>query len=207
MQDSETKILRITTNDKVAKYSYDDVQNDFRPFLFDGFVSSAEGENKTPIRILRDTGSYKSLLLNNVIDLNDASYTGHKILIQGLNIECSSIPFHIITLECDLINKNKVTVGVVSSLPCEGISLLLGNDLAGGKVVPDVITSDTPSKLINNDVCNVVTRSSHKVLQDVEVPYNSHDLENTFMYTTDEDIINIQHLIMQQSKNHYRPAE
>ena len=62
-----------------------------------------------------------------------------------------------------------MTVGVVSSLPCEGISLLLGNDLVGGKVVPDVITSDTPSKLINNDVCNVVTRSSHKVLRDVEI--------------------------------------
>ena len=77
---------------------------------------------------------------------------------------------------------------------------MLGNDLAGGKVVPDVITSDTPSKLINNDVCNVVTRSSHKVLQDVKVPYNSHDLENTFINTTDEDIINIQHLSCNKAK-------
>ena len=75
---------------------------------------------------------------------------------------------------------------------------MLGNDLAGGKVVPDVITSDTPSKLINNDVCNVVTLSSHKVLQDVEVPDNSHDLENTFMNTTDEDIINIHHRVTKQ---------
>ena len=62
VHDSETKIPRITANDKVAKYCYDDVQNDFLPFLFDGFISSAEGENKTPIRILRDTGSSKSLL-------------------------------------------------------------------------------------------------------------------------------------------------
>ena len=115
-------------------------------------------------------------------------------------MECSSIPLHIINLECGLINKNKVTVGVVSSLPCEGISLLLGNDLAGGKVIPDVITRDTPSKLINKDVCNVVTRSSHKVLQDVEVPDNSHDLENTFMNTTDEDIINMQHLSCNKAK-------
>ena len=59
---------------------------------------------------------------------------------------------------------------------------------------------NTPSKLINNDVSNVVTRSSHKVLQDVEVPYNSHDLENTFMNTTDEDIINIQHLSCNKAK-------
>ena len=32
VQDSETKIPRITANDKVVKYSYDDVQNDFRHF-------------------------------------------------------------------------------------------------------------------------------------------------------------------------------
>ena len=192
MHVSGKKIPRITVNAKVAKYSSDDIHNDVRPFLFDGFVSSAEGENETSIRILRDTVSSKSLLLKNVIDLNDASYTGHNILIQGVNMGCSSIPLHIINLECDLVNK--VTVRVVSSLPCEGISLLIGNDLVGGKVTPDVITCDTPSKLINNDVCNVVTRSSHKALQNVVVPYNSHDQENTFMNTTDQDIINTQHL-------------
>ena len=69
-----------------------------------------------------------------------------------------------------------------------------------GKVIPDVITRDTPSKLINNDVCNVVTPSSQKVLQDVEVPDNSHDLENTFMNTTDEYIINIQYLSCNNAK-------
>ena len=88
-------------------------------------MSSTEGDNKTPIRILRDTGSSKSLLLNNVIDLNDVSYTGHNVLIQGVNMECISIPLHLINSECDLINKNKVTLGVVSSLPCEWILLLL----------------------------------------------------------------------------------
>ena len=46
----------------------------------------------------------------------------------------------------------------------------------------------------------MVTRSSHKVLQDIEVPDNSHDLENTFMNTTDEDIINIKHLSCNKAK-------
>ena len=109
-------------------------------------------------------------------------------------MECSTISLHIINLECDLIHKNIVIVGVVSSLPCEGISLLIGNYLAGGKVIPDVITCHTPSKLIYNDVCNVVTRRSHKVLQDVEVTEISHDLENTFVNTTDDAIISIHHL-------------
>ena len=61
---------------------HDNVQNDFLPFLFDGFVSGTEGDNKTPIC------SSKSLLLKNVSDLNYESYTGHKILIQGVNMEC-----------------------------------------------------------------------------------------------------------------------
>ena len=132
LHDSETKIPRITVNEKVAKYSYDDVHNYFTPFLFDGFVSSTEGDKKTPIRILRYTSSYKSILLKTVIDLNDTSYTSHKILIQWVNMECTSIPLHIINLKCNLINKNKVTLGVVSCLPCERISLLLGNDLGEG---------------------------------------------------------------------------
>ena len=89
MHNSENKIPKITVNDNVFGYSYDDVQNDFRPFLFDGSVSSTEGDNKTPIRILRDTGSSKSILLKNVNYLNDASYTGHKILIKGVNMECT----------------------------------------------------------------------------------------------------------------------
>ena len=59
MHDSETKISRITVNEKVVTNSYDDVQNDFRPFLFDSFVSSTESDNKTPILILRDTCSSK----------------------------------------------------------------------------------------------------------------------------------------------------
>ena len=32
-----------------------------------------------------------------------------------------------------------VTVGIVAELPMRGISLLLGNDLAGGKVLPSPI--------------------------------------------------------------------
>ena len=32
VQDRETKVPRITANDKVLKYSYDDVQNDFDHF-------------------------------------------------------------------------------------------------------------------------------------------------------------------------------
>ena len=36
-------------------------------------------------------------------------------------------------------------MGLMSSLPIKGISLLLGNDLAGGKVVPSVQLTSKPS--------------------------------------------------------------
>ena len=38
-------------DNKVAKYTYDDVQIDFKPFLSDGYVSNVDGDNRTPIRI------------------------------------------------------------------------------------------------------------------------------------------------------------
>ena len=83
----------------------------FDHFCLMAFYLAQRVRTRHLFRILRDTRSSKSLLLMNVIDQNDASYTGHKILLQGVNMECSSIPLHIINLECDLIDKNKVTVG------------------------------------------------------------------------------------------------
>ena len=37
-----------------------------------------------------------------------------------------------------------VTVGVRSSLPIDGVHFLLGNDLAGGKVIPSPVVTDKP---------------------------------------------------------------
>ena len=122
----------------VAKYNYDDVENDFSPFLSDGFVSCVGGDNKTPIHILRDTGASRSLLLKGTIDLPETSYTGQNALIRGVDMVCISLPLHTISLECDLVT-GPVIVGVMPLLPCEGISLLLGNDLCGGKVTVDPV--------------------------------------------------------------------
>ena len=183
----------------VAKYNYDDVENDFSPFLSDGFVSCEGGDNKTPIHILRDTGASRSLLLKGTIDLPETSYTGQNALIRGVDMVCISLPLHTISLECDLVT-GPVIVGVMPSLPCEGISLLLGNDLCGGKVTVDPVTCITP--LTETDaICGVVTRSA--AVKQREAPENhefQYDLEDTFLNNFDEEIVHLEKLSCSREK-------
>ena len=44
-----------------------------------------------------------------------------------------SVPLHNINLECDLV-VGPITIGVRPQLPVKGVSVILGNDLAGSKV-------------------------------------------------------------------------
>lgn len=60
--------------------------------------------------------------------------TGRSVLIQSVELGVINVPLHIMCLKSDLIT-GPVTVGVRPTLPVPGVSLLLGNDLAGGKVV------------------------------------------------------------------------
>lgn len=60
------------------------------------------------------------------------------VLIQGVDLGVIDVPLHIIYLKSDLIT-GPVTVGVRPTHPDPGVSSLLGNDLAGEKVVPNPI--------------------------------------------------------------------
>ena len=131
-------------------------------------MSSVDGDNRTPVRILRDTGASRSLLLQGAVQLPDSSYTGERAIIQGVDIKYIPLPLHNIKLECGIVN-GKVTVGILHSLPCEGISLLLGNDLAGGKVHPAPVVCDTPLIEIEHpEMCNVITGAASKRIEQYE---------------------------------------
>ena len=54
-----------------------------------------------------------------------------------------NLPLHNIFLYSELVT-GPVAVGIRSSLPFDGIHLLLGNDLAGAKVVEYTLVSDKP---------------------------------------------------------------
>ena len=90
-----------------------------------------------PVRILRDTGATQSLLVEDILPLSETTYTGAHVLIQGVELGVLRVPLHKVSLESDLVS-GPVVVGVRPTLSIQGVSLILGNDLAGGKVVPDL---------------------------------------------------------------------
>ncbi|VDI33817.1 Hypothetical predicted protein [Mytilus galloprovincialis] len=64
-------------------------------------------------------------------------------LLQGVELGCIDVPLHRIYLKSDLIT-GPVVVGVRPNLPVEGVTLLLGNDLARNKVVAEPIVTSEP---------------------------------------------------------------
>ncbi|KAJ8019449.1 hypothetical protein HOLleu_41054 [Holothuria leucospilota] len=136
--------LRPNSNDKIKE--------EYLPFVSEGFIS-LDGNSAHPpvkIKILRDTGATQSLLLDGVLPLSDSTSTGANVLIQGVECGFISVPLHKINLKSDLVS-GSVIVGVRPTLPVKGVSLLLGNDLAGGKVVANAILTDKPCDYNNTE--------------------------------------------------------
>ena len=175
-----------------VKSSFDPTMEIFEPFVHNGFVSlKSDLNNATPVKILRDTGCSQSLLLADTLPFSDKSYSGTNVLIKGVDsLRYSSVLLHNVYLSSNLVS-GPVVLGIKPSLPFEGIHLLLGNDLAGDKVVggplltnkpccdqtPDPIEQEIPGFYPS---C-AVTRAMHKK-QTVEEDVNADiDLSNTFL--------------------------
>ena len=122
----------------------DSVMEIYEPFLSDGFVSlNSDFVQSTPITILRDTGASQSLILADTLPFSEKTSSGTSVLIQGVECGFVNVPLHNIYLSSDLVN-GPVAVGIRQSLPFKGVHLLLGNDLAGDKVVVNPLVTDTP---------------------------------------------------------------
>ena len=116
----------------------------YEPFLSDGFVSlKSDSAQSTPIKILRDTGASQSLILADTLPFSEKTSSGTSVLIQGVECGFVNVPFHNIYLSSDLVT-GLVAVGIRPSLPFKGVHLLLGNDLAGDKVVVNPFLTSTP---------------------------------------------------------------
>ena len=126
------------------KCKYDFMQEVYEPFLSEGTVSLLHDKSITkPIRILRDTGASQSLILAEAIPLSEKSHSGKSVLIQGVECGLVTVPLHQVNLKSDLVS-GTVTVGAQPSLPIEGVHLILGNDLAGDKVVVNPVMTEKP---------------------------------------------------------------
>ena len=77
------------------------------------------------------------------LSFSEESSSGESVLIQGVECGFVKVPLHHVNLTSDLVS-GPVTVGVRSVLPVDGVHLLLGNDLAGEKVVVNPIVTDKP---------------------------------------------------------------
>jgi hypothetical protein len=178
---------------------FDTVMEVFEPFLTDGFVSlSCDLCPPTPIKILRDTGASQSLILADTLPFCDESYSGTSVLIQGVECGFLTVPLHNVYLRSDLIT-GPVAVGIRPSLPFKGVHLLLGNDLAGDKVVVNPLVTDTPLLDQSPDPCEqeipdlypscAVTRSMAK--KAIHDPLNRDvDLSDTFISKLFDEQVN-----------------
>ena len=137
--------IKTNTNDIVAKPKSDSTMEIFEPFMLNGFVSLS-GDNcpPTPIKILRDTGASQSLILADILPFSEKTSSSTSVLIQGVECGTVNIPLHHVNLSSDLVT-GLVVIGITPSLPFKGVHLLLGNDLAGDKVVVNPLVTDTPN--------------------------------------------------------------
>ena len=116
----------------------------YEPFLSDGSVSlNSDFAQSTPIKILRFTGASQSLILADTLPFSEKTSSGTSVLIQGVECGFINVLLHNIYLSSDLVT-GLVPVGIRPSLPFKAVHLLLGNDLAGDKVVVDPLLTNTP---------------------------------------------------------------
>ena len=122
--------------DKISPETESDYMENYKPFISEGVVSLVGDENSSQkVKILRDTGATQSLMLHSLLPLTENSFTGANVLISGVEMGVL-VPLHEVNIKSSLINGN-IVIGMRSSLPVEGISLILVNDLAGEKVMVD----------------------------------------------------------------------
>ncbi|VDI79471.1 Hypothetical predicted protein [Mytilus galloprovincialis] len=161
---------------------------EYKPFMSDGFILLLMIPLFSLLRFLRDTGASQSLLLEGVLPLSEKTSVGASVLLQGVELGCIDVPLHRIYLKSDLIT-GPVIVGVRPNLPVEGVTLLLGNDLARNKVVAEPIVTSEPVvdvKLPEDELypACVVTRAMARKQQDEDLQENQFDymdLSDTFL--------------------------
>ncbi len=112
---------------------------DYTPFILSGTVSLSPDSPPHNVLMLRDTGATQSLILDSQLLFSEESYTGTSVFVRGVGQSGVEVPLHSVCLTSELVS-GPVKMGVCSELPVKGISVILGNDLAGGKVFSSLTT-------------------------------------------------------------------
>ena len=118
----------------------DQIKSQFAPFTSVGYVSLVGCDEARKVSILRDTGASQSLIVDSVLPFGGQSSTGTSVVLQGMEGGYMEVPLHTVDLQSGLVS-GRVNLGIRKSLPMEGVSLILGNDLAGAKVTVPVVSA------------------------------------------------------------------
>ena len=113
------------------------------PFLSYGFVSLNSDCPVYPYNYLTRYRSFSIPFLADTLPFSEKTSSGTSVLNQGVEVGFVNVPLHNIYLSSNLVN-GPVAVGIRQTLPFKGVHLLLGNDLAGDKVVVNPLVTDTP---------------------------------------------------------------
>lgn len=90
-------------------------------------------------------------------------------------MRCVNVPLHMVHLKSDLVS-GAFKLGVRKQLPVEGVGVIIGNDLAGGKVFPIPLVTQTPIVKQHSDLSTlspsafpacVVTRAQAQKFNDI----------------------------------------
>ena len=124
-----------------------DVREEYMPFVSVGSVSLVDSiSTSVPIKNLRDTRGTQTLMSKHTLPFGKSSATGKFIVIQGIEGGFRTVPLHRVNLVSDVVSGSAV-VCVLNTLPVKGVTMLLGNDLARGKVMaePNVVMEPVTS--------------------------------------------------------------
>ena len=186
-----------------ASAKTEEIRPEFQPFISEGSVSIDKLSGSVPIMILRDTGATQSLLLEGVLPLDLGTSTGEEVIAQGIEGGFVNVPLHRIYLKSNLIS-GPVVVGTRPTLPIKGVALLLGNDLAGGRVIANPKVTSKPVTLENVEKleedspglfpsCAVTRAMAKKAAEEPNANKQSEDilvdLSETFLANTDIDTV------------------
>lgn len=129
-----------------------------------------------PFRFYGILGQTQPLILSSVLPFLGKCPSDNSFLIRGVSNESISVPLQTVYLTSNPA-KGPVTMGVINSMPFPGVQLLLGNDLAGEKVViPNPIMIDNP--LLNSNI---------NLCEDETVVYPSCVITRTMKRSSQED--------------------
>ena len=128
---------------RIEPVDLEKVKKQYEPFVSVGYVSLSGSDEARKVKVLRDTGASQSLILDSVLPFCENSSVGASVLLKGIGDGFVEAPLHEVDLKSDLVS-GVVKMAVRPSLPMAEVSIILGNDLAGERVVSCPVVSARP---------------------------------------------------------------